>query len=253
MDAAAALEQLGGVARGHDLVLLSSRRKLRTALRRGEVRRLARDRYALPTADEARVAAARVHGYVSHLSAAAAHGWQLHRQPGRPQVCVPRGRRTSAVRREGMDLRWLRLGPGDVQDGVTTPARTVLDCARDLSLEEALAVADSALRSRLVTPAQLDASARLVRGPGARAVRRVVGVADARAENAFESALRAHAIDAGTPNGPPSPGAAHPRRGGRAPRGGVSASGGGLPPQTTPSAVIASATCRKLEMLAPKT
>jgi hypothetical protein len=39
-----------------------------------------------------------------------------------------------------------------VADGVTDPVRTVIDCARDLPFDEALAVADSALRSGKVGP-----------------------------------------------------------------------------------------------------
>jgi very-short-patch-repair endonuclease len=84
-----------------------------------------------------------------------------------------------------------------VVDGVTTPLRTVVDCARLLPFDEALAIADSALRSGLVTREELDEVR--VRGAGAGAVRRVVRHADARAANPFESVLRALCIEAGLP------------------------------------------------------
>jgi very-short-patch-repair endonuclease len=64
-----------------------------------------------------------------------------------------------------------------------------------LPFDEALAIADSALRSRLVTRAHLDAID--VRGAGAGAVRRVLRHADGRAANPFESVLRALCIEAG--------------------------------------------------------
>ena len=52
-------------------------------------------------------------------------------------------------------MHWSDLLPEDVVNGVTCPARTVVDCARDLLFDAALAVADSGLRSGLVTPAEL--------------------------------------------------------------------------------------------------
>ena len=73
--------------------------------------------------------------------------------------------------------------------------RTVNDCARILPFDEALAIADSALRSGLVTQGDLDAID--VRGAGSGAVRRVLRRADARAANPFESVLRALCIEVG--------------------------------------------------------
>ena len=78
---------------------------------------------------------------------------------------------------------------------MTSPLRTVVDCARHLPFDEALAIADSALRAVAVTRDQLDAAD--VCGAGAERVRRVLGLADARAANPFESVLRALCLDAG--------------------------------------------------------
>jgi very-short-patch-repair endonuclease len=89
----------------------------------------------------------------------------------------------------------MNLAADDRADGVTTPVRTVIDCARRLPFDEALPIADSALRSGLVTREELDVVQ--VRGAGAGSVRRVLRHADGRAANPFESVLRARAIEVG--------------------------------------------------------
>lgn len=80
---------------------------------------------------------------------------------------------------------------------MTTPLRTVVDCARTMPLPEALAVADSALRRGLLTEDELAARAAATRGPGSSAVRLVARSASADAANPFESALRGLALQAG--------------------------------------------------------
>jgi very-short-patch-repair endonuclease len=89
----------------------------------------------------------------------------------------------------------MNVAADDVEAGVTTPLKTVLDCARHLPFDEALAIADSALRSGAVSHAELEVVG--VRGAGAAAVRRVLAYADARAANPFESVLRALCIEEG--------------------------------------------------------
>lgn len=197
MDAINALIRLGGIASAADIARLSSRRQLRTAVRRELVVHLARDSYALPTADAARREATRLGGVVSHLSAAAYWEWETAAPPELPQICVPRGRKLDPRRRAGAEVRWRKLSPQERAGGVTGRVRTVLDCARDLSFPESLAVADSALRSRHVSKEQLEDGVSDRRGPGSIQVRRVVAAADERAANAFESVLRALALDAG--------------------------------------------------------
>jgi hypothetical protein len=66
-----------------------------------------------------------------------------------------------------VSIHWANVADDPVVDGVTTPLRTVVDCARVLPFDEAIAIADSALRSGLVTRADLDAID--VRGAGADA------------------------------------------------------------------------------------
>jgi len=191
----AATERLGGTASAVDLLRLTTRRRLRRAVRRGEVLQLSRGRYALPTASEAFARARQLSAVVCLRSAAAHHGWPLKQQPEIPELAVPRGRSVAVERRDGVRVVWTDLGVDDVHDGVTNPLRTVVDCARRLPFDEALAIADSALRSGLVTRDELDAI--VVRGAGAAAVRKVVRHADGRSANPFESVLRALAIDAG--------------------------------------------------------
>lgn len=161
---------------------------------RGLIVSPARGRYCLPTADEAQQAAARLTAVVALRSAAACHGWEMAVQPDVPELMVRRGRKLVPDQRSAISVHWTNLADDQVHDGVTTPLRTVLDCARILPFTEALAIADSALRHGDVTPEELAAID--VRGAGASAVRRVLRHADARAANPFESVLRALCIDA---------------------------------------------------------
>lgn len=195
VDAAEALRVLGGVADAATLNQLSSRRKVRTALAAGLIVQDVRGQYALPTAQEAVRAAARLGGVVSHLSAAAYWGWKVKHRDQRPTVTVPRGRKLDAERRAGVTVHFAALTDEERQAGVTGKARTVIDCARVLPFDEALAVADSALRGADVTKAELLRLAEQVRTKGRSRCLRVARVADGRAANPFESVLRAIALD----------------------------------------------------------
>ncbi|MFZ2516083.1 MAG: hypothetical protein WAW82_10490, partial [Candidatus Lutibacillus vidarii] len=67
---------------------------------------------------------------VAYRSAAQHWGWALLFEPTRPQLVVPRNRRISESARSRLAVSWRALNPSDVVDGwVTSPARTVLDCA----------------------------------------------------------------------------------------------------------------------------
>lgn len=79
--------------------------------------------------------------------------------------------------------------------GRTTSAETTLEmCLRQLPFDEALAVADSALREGF-DPGVLAGLAGGARGPGSRQLRRGAEAASPLAANPFESVLRALAID----------------------------------------------------------
>ena len=89
------------------------------------------------------------------------------------------------------------LPSGDVQDSlVTTPIRTVVDCARDLPLTESLAVADSALRSGAVSIADLRSEVAGLARSGRAKASLVLTQASELAANPFESALRALVLEA---------------------------------------------------------
>ena len=151
----------------------------------------------LPTASEHLRTAQSLGATLSHLSAAQSHGWAVKTVPERAWVTVRHKRHLLPHQGPLVVPRWADLAPHDARHGVTTPLRTVVDCARALPFDEALAVADSALRDRDVTRDELAGAAALARGPGARCVRRVATHADARAANPFESVLRALCIEEG--------------------------------------------------------
>jgi very-short-patch-repair endonuclease len=78
----------------------------------------------------------------------------------------------------------------------TSPEVTLEQCLRHLPFDEALAVADSALRAGFGAQA-IAAIADRARGPGSPQIRRVAELATPRAANPFESVLRAIAADVG--------------------------------------------------------
>ncbi len=189
------LTRLGGCATRLQLDHVVSARRIRRAVRCGEIVRLRRGLYALPIADEHRRAAHELTAVVSHLSAAAAHGWAVKTPPETPWVTVRRKRHLGADVRSTVVAVWADLDDAEVVDGVTSPLRTVVDCARRLPFDEALAVADSALRGLDVTSEELRRSTRHLRGPGAPQARRVARHATDLAANPFESVLRAIVLD----------------------------------------------------------
>lgn len=136
---------------------------------------------------------------ISHASAALVHGMGVPYRIASPIHFVTHSRGggrpgPGLVHHRCDALEW------DVFDGVqaTSPVRTVCDCAAAYPLPDALAIADSALRSGIVTREQLEAH--LAGRPGSRGVarsRRVVALADSRAESGGESAARGTLIELG--------------------------------------------------------
>ncbi len=188
------LQRSGGVA-GPVLLRACGRRAVEQAVDAGLVTRVGRGRFALPVVAASIGVAHGLSGVLSHLSAARFWGWEVASPVGPVEVVVPRSRHprtTSAlVRRRELPATDV-VGPG-----VTSPVRTVLDVATDHPFEDAVAVADSALRSGRVTHDELTAAA-LASPTRGRARRwRVARVADPRADNQFESVLRALALEAG--------------------------------------------------------
>lgn len=94
----------------------------------------------------------------------------------------------------------------ELRDGVPrlVPARTVLDCARQLHPRDALAIADGALRAGRATREELLAMRRFQRGwPGVTRSNDVLMLADGRRENWLESASAWSVHRWGLPTGIP--------------------------------------------------
>jgi very-short-patch-repair endonuclease len=195
MDIEEIMLRVGGVADRASLVRLTSRREVDRALRNGVIVRDGQGRYSVPVANEALRSANALSGVVSHRSAALLHGWAVKTVPATPDVTVPKNRKVSDRRRAGTTLHRGVLGQEDLAGRATSVERTLRDCLRTLPFDEALAVADSALRRGSVTKASLIGLAAGIRGTGAPSARRVAAAADERAANPFESTLRALALD----------------------------------------------------------
>ncbi len=187
------LQRAGGSARYAELAGLTPARSIRTALERGEIDRVAKGVYALPTAPSDLTVALANGGVLARQSAALHHGLEVVTRPLVPHVLISRTQR----RRETELSCVMHRTKTGLPERVTAPLQTVIDCARHLPFGEALALADSALRLKKVDPAALADAVRADRGAGSAAVLRVAASADARAESALESMLRARVIDAG--------------------------------------------------------
>lgn len=196
-EVAKTLQMFGGVLTWRELVGVHGRVDVDRAVRAGDLVRVSRGRYLLPTTAEHLATAHARSSTLSHLSAALHHGWKVKVVPADAWVTVRRKRHLRTADLVGIVPRWAELGPAEVHNGVTRPLRTVLDCARSLPFDEALSVADSALRTGDVDPEELRRAAAAVHGPGGRAARCVAAHADARAANPFESVLRSLCIDEG--------------------------------------------------------
>jgi len=182
--------------------------RIRTLTRRGDLYQVSRGVYAngarageiLAIADGRQLlqlaAAVAVRGpgtVVSHESAAYLHSIDLLSAPNAATLTCPPGRGWSAgpnVRLHAMALPAEHVTTM-IRMSVTTPARTVVDLARTVSFKAGVVTADSALRRKLVTKAELtDVLATCARWPGARRAAAVIEFADGRAESPLESIAR---------------------------------------------------------------
>lgn len=184
--------QRGGFATRAQVVEATGRAAFDAAVRVGHIVWVSRGRYGLPGLDLDVMTAHGLRAVLSHTSAALWHGWELKSLPRSTHVTIPRRRRLATP--PAVVLHRSDLGTADVVDDICTSVRrTLLDCLRSLPADEALTIADSALR-RGVDPRLLDDVARTARGRGRPTVRHVVRHADGAAANPFESCLRALAL-----------------------------------------------------------
>jgi very-short-patch-repair endonuclease len=128
----------------------------------------------------------------THLTAAELVGWWLPEAPPHPAFVALR-KTDPRPRRNGLYVcRHPNPFPFTVTaDGlkITTPAETLLACARDLGSLDVVILADSALREGDVTVSELRIAANQ-RRRGAPKLRQVIPLLDKRSESAWESAMR---------------------------------------------------------------
>jgi very-short-patch-repair endonuclease len=181
---------MGGIASRGALIRATSRAEVDRALRDGRIRPVGHGRYAAPGVDDGIALAHGMNGVLSLSSAALFHGWEVKAVPVLPHVLVPRKRKVPAHWRSRVELHRGDLCPDDVSAGIATSRELTLEqCLRSLPDDEALAVADSALRrGEQATLRRVVAS---VRGSGSAKVRRIGASARGEAANPFESVLRA--------------------------------------------------------------
>ncbi|HEX6450742.1 MAG TPA: hypothetical protein VF060_14925 [Trebonia sp.] len=132
----------------------------------------------------------------SHESAARIHGLDLLNAPPEERVTLTRLPRSATGHLRGTRFVAAMFGREDITKcfvvvPVTTAARTVVDLARTLPFMDGVVVADSALRLRMVTKAELTAVVdRCAQWRGAERARRVVEFGDGLAESVLESCAR---------------------------------------------------------------
>lgn len=185
--ALALVHAAGGVRRTRGL----DRTEVERLVRAGDLVRPARGVVAVPGADQRLVAAASLDAAVSCDSAAEMLGLPLLAGPSRLHVTV---RRDAAARRVPPGVVLHRRDAAAV-DGVTVRDRTVADCLRCLPEVAALVVADAAL-ARGVRREDVEVH---LRGRGAAEPRRVLAMADGRAQAPGETVARHALVLAGIP------------------------------------------------------
>lgn len=194
MDLAEHLTILGGAATRAVIVERCGRRAFDTAVRDGTLVRLARGRYGTPGATKSVRTAIRWGGVVSWRSAAQRHGWGQRQVPERADVTFPRNHHLPREARKHLVPHYADLPDEDVEDGVTTKRRTLVDCIRNLPVIESLPIVDSALRAGDFTYEDIQAIAFAMKGRGRARAREVAALASEKPANAFESTLRGIAV-----------------------------------------------------------
>lgn len=183
-----------------------TRKRIARLVDAGELRLLAPDVLALPgppaVDEDLRAAAAALGAVVSGQQAALVRGWAMVSAPDEFVLTVARNR--GSARRPGVDVRRRDIDPREVMeiDGmpIVSSIQSILDCCRDLPLREAVVIADSALRERDVTVAELHAAlVALPAGRGRDRVARVVQLVDPLSGSVLETLCRLLLVDAGLP------------------------------------------------------
>lgn len=191
MDLVSNVTLLGGACSRREIVARCGRAAVDRALKSGTLIRVARGRYALARASQAVKAAATYGGVISMRSAAQRHGWGQRLVPDLPDVTFPRTYRVPRRARRMLVPHWSDIAPEDIVAGVTSMRRTLIDCMRNLPLEDAVPIVDSALRAGDISAPRLRALAASMRGRGRARAMAVAAMATTSSANPFESTLRA--------------------------------------------------------------
>ena len=136
---------------------------------------------------------------VSSVSAARIWGWPLRRELDRTvRLTHP----TAGRRGRGFRMTQASLTATDVTTSgpvrITTAARTLVDCAREWDLDDAVVAMDAALLAQQTTTADLQQALAAARGwTGVRAAARAVSLTDGRAESPLETRGRLRLVGAG--------------------------------------------------------
>lgn len=189
MDVASAIERSGGLATRAALIAATSRFDVDQALSNGAIVRAGHGRYTLPSVGEAVRIAYGVNGVLSLTSAALHHGWEVKATPEKPHVTFPRHRNIPKIWRDTVIVHRGDLHPDDVTELATSRELTLTQCLRLLPDDEALVIADSALRHG--EDATLRRAIANVRGRGQTKAQRIGTAARGESANAFESTMRA--------------------------------------------------------------
>jgi very-short-patch-repair endonuclease len=192
VDPLAALDACGGAARWTRLAALGvGRGRLLSAVNLGDVVRPARGVFCRPDLVRTPVVLALcASGQLTCLAGARAHG--LETLAGAQCHVRTSANPKPARSRAGILIHpWGRSGDGDTADLFAV----LHDCALCLPGPEAVAVIDSALRSRRLEVADLEAVARS--GPRPRTVRRVLALADPGSQSVLESVARVGLVQDG--------------------------------------------------------
>jgi hypothetical protein len=133
-----------------------------------------------------------VTGGFTHLTAARLHGWWLPPLPDDLPCWVAVPESEPRPRRRELRTKRLRVMPAPVireRVRMLPAAEVLLACARDLGTLDMVVLADAALRAGDVA---LESLGGVLAGsrPGSARLRRVIALADARSESAWESVLR---------------------------------------------------------------
>ena len=189
MDVTTAIERSGGFSSRAALLAATSRSDVDRALRDGAIVRAGQGRYTLPSVDEAASIAHGANGVLSLTSAALHHGWEVKQAPDKPHVLFPRHRNIPTKWRDKVVTHRGDLTTDDITEGATNRELTLTQCLRVLPDDEALTVADSALRHG--EDAALRRAIANVRGRGQVRARRIGEAARAEPADPFESVTRA--------------------------------------------------------------